>query len=172
MTRFRKRARKVLTTQQERLLAAVAARIFPTTDTPGAIEAGACAYIERALEGAYRQLLSTYRRGLRDLNSYARTKFGRSFVELNELEQDALLAEVEAGRAQGFRDGAEFFEIVRCHVLEGVFGEPSYGGNRDMVGWRLVGFPGQQFGYSDPYINRPVDLPPVAFNGQPKKTET
>jgi gluconate 2-dehydrogenase gamma chain len=47
-------------------------------------------------------------------------------------------------------------------VLEGVFGEPQYGGNRGLVGWRLVGFPGQQFGYADAYINKPVDMSPVA----------
>jgi gluconate 2-dehydrogenase gamma chain len=162
-------ARKVITRHQAGLLEAIAARIFPTTDTPGATEAGACAYVEQALEGAYRPLLAKYKRGLRDLDSYAQTKFGRSFLDLNELEQDAILEAVEAGQAQGFRDGEEFFELIRSHVLEGVFGEPSYGGNRDMVGWRLVGFPGQQFGYSDPYINRAVDLPPVAFDGAPKK---
>ena len=45
----------------------------------------------------------------------------------------------------GFKQAAEFFETVRYHVLEGVFCEPQYGGNRDMIGWRLVNFPGQQF---------------------------
>jgi gluconate 2-dehydrogenase gamma chain len=49
--------------------------------------------------------------------------------------------------------------MVRSHVLEGVFCEPQYGGNKGMVGWRMVNFPGQQYGYADAYINRPVDLP-------------
>jgi len=164
MGHFRNGSRKIITQNQARLLEAVAARIFPATDTPGAIEAGAITYIERALEGAYRPLLPKYRRGLRDLDSYARTSFGRSFLDLNEAQQDAILGEIEAGRAQGFRDGEEFFKLVRSHVLEGVFGEPSYGGNHDMVGWRLVGFPGQQFGYPDPYINKRVDLPLVAVD--------
>jgi gluconate 2-dehydrogenase gamma chain len=48
--------------------------------------------------------------------------------------------------------------------LEGVFCEPQYGGNREMIGWRLVGFPGQQFGYDDAYINRRVNLEPVAVD--------
>jgi gluconate 2-dehydrogenase gamma chain len=48
-----------------------------------------------------------------------------------------------------------------------MFCEPQYGGNRDLVGWRLVGFPGQRYGYSDPYIDRVVDLPPVAVAGPP-----
>ena len=62
-----------------------------------------------------------------------------------------------------FRSTAEFFEMVRYHVLEGVFCEPQYGGNKDMIGWRLVEFPGQQSGYADAYINKRVDLPPVAI---------
>ncbi len=61
----------------------------------------------------------------------------------------------EAGVVAGFKQAAEFFETVRYHVLEGVFCEPQYGGNRDMIGWRLVDFPGQQFGYADAYVNKP-----------------
>jgi gluconate 2-dehydrogenase gamma chain len=50
-----------------------------------------------------------------------------------------------------------------------VFGEPDYGGNKELIGWKLVGFPGQQYGYPDAYINRVVDMDPVACSGMPKK---
>jgi gluconate 2-dehydrogenase gamma chain len=73
-----------------------------------------------------------------------------------------VLSDCEAGQVPRFKKSADFFETVRCHVLEGVFGEPQYGGNRGLVGWRLVGFPGQQFGYPDAYIDKRVDLSPVA----------
>jgi gluconate 2-dehydrogenase gamma chain len=53
--------------------------------------------------------------------------------------------------------------------MEGFFCEPYYGGNRDMIGWKLVGFPGQQYGYKDAYINKVIDLSPVAFNGAPRR---
>ena len=150
---------------------AIAGRIFPTTDTPGAVEAGALNYIDRALAGAYRHLLPQYRRGLRALERHAKAKFRASFLNLSASQQDAVLDELEAGEIKGLRNGEDFFELLRSHVLEGVFGEPSYGGNRDLIGWRLVGFPGQQFGYPDPYINRVVDLPPVACDGMPKKPD-
>lgn len=163
-------ALRVLTRREAKLLDAVASRIFPTTDTPGAREAGAIRYIDRALADAYRDLLPRYRRGLRALNRYARTKHGKPFTALSESQQDAVLNDLEAGRVAGIPNGREFFDIVRHHVLEGVFCEPSYGGNRGMAGWRLVSFPGQQFGYSDPYINRVVDLPPVAAD-EPAKEE-
>lgn len=53
---------------------------------------------------------------------------------------------------------------MKYHVFEGVFCEPHYGGNKDMIGWRLVNFPGQQFGYVDAYINKRVELEPVAVD--------
>jgi gluconate 2-dehydrogenase gamma chain len=140
----------------------MAERIFPTTDTPGAKEAGALFYLDRAFREALRPLLPRYRRGIRDLNRHAEQTFGKPFPDLSDADQDSILVDLERGRAPAVRNSAQFFELVRRHVLEGVFGEPEYGGNRELIGWRLVGFPGQQFGYPDPYINRVVDLPPIA----------
>lgn len=151
----------VLTPAQTRLLAAVAERIFPATDTPGALETGALDYIAAGLAGDYAALLPDYRRGLRALDAHAREKLGKKFVALAAVDKDAVLADFEAGRAR-FKQAADFFETVRCHILEGVFCEPRYGGNRGLAGWRLVGFPGQQHGYPDPYIDKRVDLSPVA----------
>ena len=169
---FHKSRREVLqalTPRQARLIEAIANRIFPTTDTPGAVEAGALNYIDRALASAYRHLLSQYRRGLRAIEKYSKAKYGKSFASLSDAEQDVVLSTLEAGDVDGLRNGEGFFELLRSHVLEGVFGEPSYCGNKDLIGWRLVGFPGQQYGYPDPYINRVVDMPPVACDGPPKK---
>src|SRR6266550_3132007 len=127
----RNRSPSVLTVGETKTLAAVADRIFPKTDTPGAVEVGAVDYIEIALTADQR---------------------------------DAVLADFEAGAVPGFKKAAEFFETVRYHVLEGVFCEPQYGGNKDMIGWRLVNFPGQQFVYADAYINKRVDLESVAVD--------
>jgi gluconate 2-dehydrogenase gamma chain len=137
--------------------------------TPGAVEAGAVFYVDRALADAYPDLLPFYARGLRALDKHAKKQFDGSFLKLSEDQQDAVLRDFEAGRVDDFAKAGEFFETARNHILEGVFGEPKYGGNRDMIGWRLVGFPGQQFGYPDPYINKVVDMEPVACDGPPKK---
>lgn len=154
-----------LTQDEAETLAAIADRIFPPTDTPGAAEIGAVRYIDAALGGDYAPLVRLYRQGIRAVNRHARTNFaGRVFSALNDGEKDAVLLACEAGSIAGFKNSAEFFETVRGHVLEGVFCEPQYGGNKDMIGWRLVGFPGQQFGYMDAYIDRPVDLEPIAVD--------
>ena len=154
----------ILTDDEIRILAAIANRIFPQTDTPGAVEIGAVRYIEIALAGDYAPLAPLYRQGLRMIDRFARTKFGRGFCRLAEAEMDGVLHDFETGAVSGFKLAAEFFETVRYHVLEGIFCEPQYGGNRDMIGWRLVGFPGQQFGYADPYIDKRVDVEPVAVD--------
>ncbi|HXV82160.1 MAG TPA: gluconate 2-dehydrogenase subunit 3 family protein [Candidatus Binatia bacterium] len=160
---------QALTLSQARFVDAIAARILPTTDTPGAVEAGAVFYIDRALAGSYADCLPGYVCGLRVLNRYAKRQFGACFEKLSGEQQDSVLSDLEAGKITELRAGREFFELLRAHVLEGVFGEPSYGGNRDMIGWQLVGFPGQQWGYPETYINKVVDLPPVTWEKLPKK---
>jgi hypothetical protein len=151
----------VLEPAQLRVLEAVAERIFPATETPGATAIGAVEYIMRALAGDYPETVVVYERGLAEIDRHALKRFGKDFVGLGAEEMDAVLSDFENGRVD-FEGAADFFETVRCHVLEGVFGEPEYGGNRDLAGWRIVDFPGQQHGYPDAYINRRVDLPPVA----------
>lgn len=164
---------KVLTPDEVETLELIAERIFPRTSTPGAVEIGAVNYIDTALESDYAELLPLYRQGLRAIHRYSRSQFARPFRSLSDELQDAVLAAFESGSVADFKDAAAFFETARCHVLEGVFCEPHYGGNKDMLGWRMVDFPGQQFGYADPYINKRVDLEPVAVapaNGDKKKS--
>lgn len=160
---------QALTARQGRLVDAIAARIFPATDTPGAVEAGAVFYVDRALAEAYPELLPVYARGLRAVDKHAKEKFAEAFLKLGAAQQDDVLSDVAAGRVKGFAKAEEFFETLRNHILEGVFGEPKYGGNRGLIGWRLVGFPGQQYGYPDAYINKVVDMEPVACDGAPKR---
>lgn len=156
---------RALAAAEARVVKAAAARIFPTTDTPGATEAGAVYYIDCTLEQAFPKLLPAYRKGCAALDQHARKKFKRAFVALSPEEQDGILTDFEQGHVPGFPDASDFFFLLRRHTMEGVLGEPAYGGNRGLAGWRVVGFPGQQFGYADPYIDRVVDLEPVALDG-------
>lgn len=155
---------KIFSNLERRTLEAVAERIFPRTDTPGAVEIGALDYIEIALAGDYAALLPLYRAGLRALNRHAKAQYAGQFARLDGQQQDRLLKEFESGSVAGFKKAAEFFETVKYHIFEGVFCEPHYGGNKNMDGWRAVGFPGQQWGYPDAYINKPVDIEPVAVD--------
>ncbi len=91
-----------------------------------------------------------YRVGLAALDRYANERFDSDFVDLSEEEQDAIVEALAQDEATGFDDpsAADFFEMLRDHTIEGMFSDPIYGGNRNMVGWRLVGYPGAQRGYT------------------------
>ncbi|MFP4343652.1 MAG: gluconate 2-dehydrogenase subunit 3 family protein [Anaerolineales bacterium] len=90
-----------------------------------------------------------YRTGLQALDAYTQQQYGGDFVELSEAEQEAVVEALVEGEAEGFEPfGAhQFFQVLRRGTMEGMFSDPVYGGNRDKIGWRLVGFPGAQRAY-------------------------
>jgi gluconate 2-dehydrogenase gamma chain len=143
---------------------AMAARIIPTdVSGPGAREAQAMVYIDRALAGFYRDLQTLYRRGVAGLDNLCQARFGKPFRELAEEDQDVVLISLDPlPEHHESRGGPEerseseqepplrqFFAVVRRHTLEGIFCDPVYGGNQGLVGWKLVGFPGAQWSYSE-----------------------
>lgn len=133
-----------LTAREARTLESIVARLIPAdSNGPGALEAGAARYIDRALASALAPSLEAYRAGLAALDDYAREIGGRAFAELEAEVQDRVLDDLEQDVAGGFVGGAaSFFELVRGHTIEGMFCDPVYGGNRDFVGWELIGYPG------------------------------
>jgi gluconate 2-dehydrogenase gamma chain len=139
-----RQAPTTLTAAEATTLEAVLERLIPTDATgPGAREAQVLRFIQRALAGELRALRGVYTSGLAALDAYATARSGAPFAQLPTDQQDAILRELEAGTATGFTPSADaFFETVLEHALEGMFGDPYYGGNADFVGWDLIGFPG------------------------------
>ena len=133
-----------LTAEEADLLEAICARIIPTdANGPGAREARAAHYIDRALGGALKESREAYRAGFAALDRYCRSSRGAGFTTLSERDQDSVLIDVEAGSATGFTGSSTaFFNMVRTHTLQGTFGDPYYGGNANFVGWDLIGYPG------------------------------
>ncbi|MBI2188785.1 MAG: gluconate 2-dehydrogenase subunit 3 family protein [Acidobacteria bacterium] len=125
-------------------LDAIAARLIPSDGNgPGAAEARATRYIDRALGGALADSREAYRTGLAAVDAYARASTGRPFAELPTADQDAILIQMESNVAAGFTpDAATFFDLVRAHVIQGTFCDPYYGGNANFAGWDLIGYPG------------------------------
>jgi gluconate 2-dehydrogenase gamma chain len=139
---------QALTAAEADLMDAIVARLIPTdANGPGATEARAVRYIDRALAGGLANSREAYRTGLAAFDRYARSSRGRPFTELSPSDQDSVLIDVETGAATGSGAGfdgssAAFFTMVRGHTLQGTFGDPYYGGNANFVGWDLVGYPG------------------------------
>ncbi len=133
---------------QAAILDAVVACLIPSDENgPGAREANVIRYIELALEGDYQAHLPAYLDGLEAIDEHARSAHGSPLVELGAPEQIGVLADVEQGRVSEV--AASFFELLRQHVLEGMFGDPGWGGNADLVGWKLLGYPGPRFEWTE-----------------------
>jgi gluconate 2-dehydrogenase gamma chain len=137
-------ALETLTAAEAAALDAIAARIIPSDDNgPGAVEARATRYIDRALGGALAESREAYRTGLAAVDAYARVSKGAPFARLSSSDQDAVLTQMESNVATGFTpDAATFFTLVRTHVIQGTFGDPYYGGNANFAGWDLIRYPG------------------------------
>lgn len=135
---------ETLTAAEGETLEAITARLIPTDEHgPGAAEARAARYIDRALGGALAASLPAYRAGLAALDRFAETAAGGRFARLPAAAQDGVLRAVEHGSAAGFGGGsAAFFAMVRSHTIQGTFSDPAYGGNEGFVGWELIGYPG------------------------------
>ena len=133
-----------LTAAESDLLEAICARLIPTDALgPGATEARAAHYIDRALGSALASSRQAYTSGLAALDKYARSSRGKPFTELSATDQDSVLIDVETGTATGFTSSsAQFFALVLNHTHQGTFGDPYYGGNANFVGWDLLGYPG------------------------------
>lgn len=128
---------------------AIAACIMPTDDTPGAREAGVVQFIDRALETFAREQRVLFASGLADLKKRVHAAHPRvdSFAKLDTAQQTALMRELESSKS-------DFFAAMLAATAAGMFSNPEYGGNRDKLGWKLIGFEDRYswqapFGYYD-----------------------
>jgi gluconate 2-dehydrogenase gamma chain len=177
---------------QRRTIEAAMARIIPTDDQPGAREAGTIDFLDRYLSGidfvyakpdgsgfetlsgkraeAWQRrieiLREKYIAGAQELDRRSQARFGVSFAEATERQQDEILAALERPEREtveqletsqataGFAPvepamqqssveiELDFFPLLALHTRQGFYADPIYGGNRDQVGWQLIGFDG------------------------------
>ncbi len=95
--------------------------------------------------------LEVYTIGLAAVDRYANGKHGKRFADLSGDQQDEIVGAMANGDIKDFDPdltAQSFFQNLRRHTSEGMFSDPAYGGNRDMVGWKLVGYPGAQRAYN------------------------
>jgi gluconate 2-dehydrogenase gamma chain len=116
---------RFLTQEEADTLAAVCSRIIPADRDPGAVEAGVVTFIDRQLAGFYQGHQRAYRLGLASLGL---------FTTLDPAEQIAVLKGLEKAHST-------FFDLVLTHTMQGYYGSPRHGGNRDAVSWKMLGVP-------------------------------
>ena len=100
------------------------------------------------------------------LDNACKSKYaGKTFAEFPTDDKDTVLR-TRKRRTQARRvDGKAFFEQVVKDVQMGFFADPIYGGNRDMVAWKMIGYPGARYNYLD-WVSRHNErfpLPPVSI---------
>jgi gluconate 2-dehydrogenase gamma chain len=142
--------------------------------SPSGTDCGLVTYMDRQLAGAWGGGARLYRSGpflqgkpehgyqlpltpreyfaagIKATNAWSRKTYGKDFDRLAPAERDAALKTMEAGKAE-FADfnAKQFLEALYQSAMEGFFADPIYGGNRDKVSWRMVGYPGLPATYAN-----------------------
>ncbi|EON73619.1 gluconate 2-dehydrogenase subunit 3 family protein [Lysinibacillus sphaericus] len=148
-------------------------RIFPEDDLgPGAIGLDVPYFIDHQLAGQYGSNSKEYmhgpfgegaptqgyqsrltrseifKQGIQKIETEAQNRFKKSFNDLDGKQMDEILTAFQKGEVQmSGVTSAFFFALLRAATLEGAYADPMYGGNRDMAGWRMKGFPGHQMAF-------------------------
>jgi gluconate 2-dehydrogenase gamma chain len=134
---------RFFTEDEAALVSAICQQIIPADDFPGAVEAGVPVFIDRQLAGRLKRHQDAYRSGLVGVQETSGAVFGRKFEALKWDDQTALLKQIEAGKvpAGKWRSPAArtFFGLIRDHTMQGFYGSPRHGGNRDYVSFRMLG---------------------------------
>jgi gluconate 2-dehydrogenase gamma chain len=134
---------RFFTVDEARTLAAISDQIIPPDEYPGAAWAGVVNYIDRQLCGPFADLQPTYRRGLAGVDQSSRLLYRSVFAESSGQQQIDLLHQLESGQAPGAiwkqASSQEFFSLVLDHTMQGYYGDPRHGGNREGVSWKMLG---------------------------------
>jgi gluconate 2-dehydrogenase gamma chain len=134
---------RYLTDAEASLLDSMCAQIIPTDEDPGAPEAGCVIYIDRQLIGPHQRFAESYRAGLASLAATCQALHAKSFEELSSHDQIDLLKKLESGQVSKEHwktvSSREFFQLVCDHCMQGFYGSPRHGGNKDYVSYRMLG---------------------------------
>jgi len=121
-----------LSERDARTLTAICDQIVPADDFPSASQAGVVDFIDRQLVRHFRRYRSAYRDGLERAATISRKRYGGELAALTTAQQLEVVQAIE-------HEDRAFFELLRNHTLDGYYGSPRHGGNRDAVSWRMVG---------------------------------
>jgi gluconate 2-dehydrogenase gamma chain len=155
--------------QEAQFVEALVDHMVPKDElTPSGTDIGIATFIDRALGGSWGkgdrlymqgpwgkgtpnqgyQLPLTpaalYRAAIEGCNAYCHNAFGQTFDRCTAEQKETFLKDLSAGKitlANGL-PGRTFFSLFYQNVMEGMFADPIYGGNKDKIGWKMLGFPG------------------------------
>jgi len=117
-------------------------QIIPKDQSPGATDAGVIYYIDRQLSGVFHYDQETYRMGIKNLQDYSARNHGKTFESLISAEQIKLMKMMESNQI-GEKDwtsgkASDFFNLIRSHTMQGFYGSPIHGGNKDFMSFEML----------------------------------
>jgi gluconate 2-dehydrogenase gamma chain len=172
--------------------------IPPDPETPGGKDAGCAVFIDRQLAGPYGHFEGLYvagpfhdgtkeqgpqspinprdhyRKALSALDAYCRAAHdGTGFADIHDADKDSIIAGLEDGSVDLGEAKGGFFKQLLKDTQQGFFADPLYGGNRGMVGWKMIGFPGARYDYREwvDRHNEPYPHPPIGIADHPEWKE-
>ncbi|PZX15267.1 gluconate 2-dehydrogenase gamma chain [Palleronia aestuarii] len=185
-------AARFLDDEERAFVTAAVDRLIPADEFPSASELGVVDFIDAQLagfygrgeiyymEGPFEDGLPTqgyqaeapallYRQAIADIRAGLSQAGQPDFVDLSPEDQDELLTNLSEGAGDlEHTDGKTFFDTLWQNTLEGYFGDPVHGGNRNMEAWRMIGFPGARYDYR-PWVDhggKPLTFEPVSVGGR------
>jgi gluconate 2-dehydrogenase gamma chain len=133
---------KFFTVPQAALIESIADQMIPPDKDPGGKSAGVVLYIDGVLAGPYGKFYRTnYEEGLATIDAMSQKQFGSVFASASSDHQAAILQDLQSGHSRR-ESRHEFFGLLWRHVMEGYYGDPSHGGNRDGASWKMINFEG------------------------------
>ncbi len=126
---------KVLTETEADIVIALTEAIIPADKDPGAKEAGVVHFIDTQLAGPYKRHVTRYRTELPKLDAACRIATGKGLAQLRLAERSGFLERVDKGEFPG----GSFFQLVIDHTMQGFYGSPKHGGNRNAASWKMMG---------------------------------
>jgi gluconate 2-dehydrogenase gamma chain len=134
---------RFFTIDEARTLASMVDQIIPPDQDAGAVWAGVVNYIDRQLCGPFQDLQGTYRQGLAALDQSSRSRYNHIFPDLSSDQQIEMLRLISGNRALGnawsLTSPGGFFQTVVDHSMQGFYGDPRHGGNREGASWKMLG---------------------------------
>jgi gluconate 2-dehydrogenase gamma chain len=125
---------RFFTDDQSLTIQAICEQLIPPGRGPGAAEAGVPNYIDRQLTLHLKRHQQAYRQGLATVDNLSRQRFGGRFVQLSWVQQTQVLMDLE-------KRATPFFNLIVAHTMQGFYGDPRHGGNRDGASWKMLGLP-------------------------------
>lgn len=132
------------TQEEAKCIIAFCEQIIPKDISPGATDAGVIFYIDRQLAGVFNYDQDTYRNGIKILQAYCKVKYSKTFELLTSDDQIRIMKTMESNQLNETEwtkgKPAEFFNLILSHTMQGFYGSPIHGGNKDYMSFQMLKF--------------------------------